>query len=150
MRATLRLALAAGVLITLVPLGVGAEQVNNWREGANYPAQITAIPIGGNKLTPNNSVRIGAWTVSLTHRPVVAKYNTERGCNFISSYTGEPDGLVCSNPIAGRHPCAFIAHLNARCVNGSDNTRGPQCYFFVYSEDGASLHFSCPSNLGLN
>src|ERR1700682_1111198 len=60
MRTALRLALAVGLIFALLPLGVRAEQVNNWREGANYPAQITAIPIGDNKLTPNNSVRVGA------------------------------------------------------------------------------------------
>jgi len=150
MRTALRLALAAGLIFMLLPLGVGAEQVNNWREGANYPAQITAIPIGDHKLTPNNSVRVGAWTVSFPRRPVIARYITEGGCTSISTYNGETDmGLVCSNPVVGSVRCAFVASLNNSCVY-TDNTRGPQCYFFVYANDAPRLKIACPSSLGLN
>jgi hypothetical protein len=130
MRTALRLALAVGLIFALLPLGVRAEQVNNWREGANYPAQITAIPIGDNKLTPNNSVRVGAWTVSFTRRPVIARYITEGGCT-------------------GSVRCAFVASFSNSCVY-TDNTRGPQCYFAVYANDAPRLKIACPSSLGLN
>jgi hypothetical protein len=146
MRATLRLAFTVGVLITLFPPGVGAEQVNNWRDGANYPSRITAIPIGGNKLTLNHSVRIGAWTVSFTGGPVIAHYGATVTGNFISTYTGESDqymGIICSNPLIGNVACAFIANFN-----GSPLT----CTFHIYSrtENALNLDFPCPSYLGLN
>jgi hypothetical protein len=152
MRTILRFAIAVGLLFTLLPLGAGAGEVNNWREEANYPAQITAIPIGSNKLTRNNAVRIGAWTVSFTGRPVIASYTTNTEaygpCTMISTYNSEADmGLVCSNPVVGSVPCAFSAALNAECTF-VDNTRGPRCYFLIRG-NSTILNIPCPSSLSL-
>lgn len=150
MRTVLRLALATALLFTFFLLGADAEQVNNWSEGSNYPARITAIPIGSNKLTPNNPVRVGAWTVSFTRRPAIAKFDgTSGACASISTYNGEPDeGLVCTNPIVGSVPCAFVAWLSDSCVGPPG--RGRLCFFFVYANDAPRLLVPCPSSLGLN
>jgi hypothetical protein len=145
MQSTLRFSLVAGLLFTIFPSGVGAEQVNNWTEASNYPAKITAIPVGGNKLTPKNSVRIGAWTVSFTGQPVIAQHSVQNGCAAISTYNGQADmGLVCSNAVVGSVRCAFVAWLNA-C--GGD---GPKCFFFPYADSAPKLNFACPSGLSLN
>jgi hypothetical protein len=136
MRTTLRLALTAALFAQSSAV-VRAETVVNWRDPANWPAQITAIQFGNQRLSANNPVRFGSWTIRF-----------ENNSSTIMQYAARPEmanvfayGLVCSNSVVGTKLCG-ISFGTGGSING-------KCGVANNSPDGEYWSFDvpCPSSM---
>jgi hypothetical protein len=124
MRTALRLALAAPAVCSFLVNDARAETVVNWRDPANWPAQVTAIQFGNQRLSANSSIRFGSWTVRF-----------ENNSSTIMRYAATPEmanvfayGLVCSNSVVGTNGCGIYfgtgGSMHGKCrvaKNGLDS-----------------------------
>jgi hypothetical protein len=114
-----------------------AETVVNWRAPVNWPAHVTAIQFGNQRLSGNNPVRFGSWTVRF-----------ENNSSTIMQYAARPEmanvfgyGFVCSNSVVGAKQCGMsfgtAGSLDGKC--GAANN----------SPDGEywSFEIPCPSRM---
>jgi hypothetical protein len=95
-----------------------------------YPAHVQAIHFDDNTMDAANSLSWGAWTVGFGAQPPVATYMN----NGIAQV--QIGGLVCTNSIAGTHPCGMNISPNGCAQSlGTPNT--------------APMLITCPESIDL-
>jgi hypothetical protein len=140
MPAALRLALVAALFALSPTATLRAETVMNWRAPANWPAYVTAIQFGNQRLSGNNPVRFGSWTVRF-----------ENNSSTIVQYAARPEmanvfawGFICSNSVVGAKQCGMAfgtaGSLDGKCsVNSNEGEGG----------DFWSFEVPCPSSMDM-